>query len=232
MVKNKSEGFNGFSQKTLSFLKSLGENNNKVWFEKHRPDYQAYLLEPLQQLVADLSEFMLTIDPYFETRPAINKTISRIYRDTRFSRDKSPYKTTMWLVFKKPNKDWKTAPAYFFEISPDGYRYGMGFYKATKATMDRLRQMIDDRDKEFLDVLSKYRDQGVFQIEGEQYKRIIDPNKPPEIQEWYQRKNLYLVCNRKIDDVLFSTELVDDLISEFGFLVPLYHFLWTVVTVS
>lgn len=227
-----SEGFNGFSQKTLLFLKSLAENNTKVWFEKHRQDYQAYLLEPLQQLVADLSEFMLTIDPNFETRPVIDRTISRIYRDTRFSKDKSPYKTRMWLVFKRPGREWKTAPAYFFEISPDRYRYGMGFYNATKVTMDRLRQMSDSRNREFLDVLSKYREQDIFRIEGEQYKKIIDPDKSAEIQEWYQRKNLYLVCNRKIDDRLFSRQLRDDLTTGFQLLAPFYHYLWKLVAAA
>ncbi len=224
-----SDQFSGFSAETLGFLRGLETNNNKTWFEAHRSEYQEHLLRPFQLLVAGLSEPMLAIDPHFETRPAVDKTLSRIYRDTRFSRDKSPFKSRMWLTFKRPSRDWKTAPAYFFEISPDRYRYGMGFYSAAKATMDRLRQMMDDQNREFLEVLSKYRDQGVFQIEGEQYKRIIDPDKPPEIQEWYQRKNLFLVCNRKIDDVLFSKELVDDLISGFGLLAPLYHFLWMVV---
>lgn len=229
MVETTPKGFDGFFHETLAFLKGLEKNNNKTWFEAHRSEYQEYLLRPFQLLVAGLSEPMLAIDPHFGTRPAVDKTLSRIYRDIRFSRDKSPYRARMWLTFKRPSKDWKGAPAYFFEISPDSYRYGMGFYSATKATMDRLRQMMDDQDREFLEVLSKYRDQGVFQIEGEQYKRIIDPDKPPEIQEWYQRKNLFLVCNRKIDDVLFSKELVDDLISGFGLLAPLYHFLRTVV---
>ncbi len=224
-----SERFDGFQPETLTFLKDLEANNTRAWFEAHRGEYQEHLLRPFQLLVAQLSDFMLTIDPLFETRPLIDKTISRIYRDTRFSRDKSPYRARMWLTFKRPSKDWKNAPAYFFELSTHANRHGMGFFSATKATMDRLRQMMDDNSREFQDVLSKYRKQDVFQIEGEQYKRIIDPNKPPEIQEWYQRKNLFLVCNRKIDDVLFSKELVDDLISGFGLLAPLYHFLRTAV---
>ncbi len=55
--------------------------------------------------------------------PQINRTISRIYRDTRFSKDKSPYKTTMWVTFKRPVKEWQNAPAYFFEITLESYRY-------------------------------------------------------------------------------------------------------------
>lgn len=133
---NEGGRFEGFLPETLEFLGNLEANNNKVWFEMHKQEYQEHLLQPLQDLVVDLSGFILTIDPYFETTPAINKTISRIHRDTRFSRDKSPYRSTMWITFKRSRKDWKDAPAYFFEISPDSYRYGMGFYSASKGTVE------------------------------------------------------------------------------------------------
>lgn len=226
MVSKKEYTFNGFSQKTLDFLKNLKTNNNKAWFEAHRGEYQEYLLNPLQDLVVDLTEFMLTIDPHFEIRPVVGKTISRIYRDTRFSKDKSPFKNTMWITFKKPNNDWKDAPAYFFEISPDSYRYGMGFYSASKETMDRLREVIVRKSKEFIKVVSLYSKQKVFVVEGEKYKRILNDNIPEEFQDWYQRKNLYLVCNRKTDNRLFSRKLLNNLISDFGLITPFYHYLW------
>ncbi len=218
--------FNGFSPETLDFLRSLQANNNKTWFEAHKPDYQERLLKPLQDLVLDLSGFMLAIDPYFEVTPAVGKTISRIYRDTRFSKDKSPYKSTMWITFKRPNKDWQDMPAYFFEICPDSYRFGMGFYSASRDTMDRFRAMIDGKPQEFFKAISFYPKQQVFVVEGEKYKRRLDESKPEEILNWYQRKNLYLVCNRRIDNRLFSRELLDDLISGFGLIAPFYHYLW------
>src|SRR3972149_7808418 len=226
MVSNKEYTFNGFSQRTLNFLKNLRVNNNKAWFETRRGEYQEYLLNPLQDLVVDLTEFMLTIDPHFEIRPAVNKTISRIYRDTRFSKDKSPFRNTMWITFKKPNNDWKDAPAYFFEISPNSYRYGMGFYSASKETMDRLREMIVRKSKEFFKVFSLYSKQNAFVVEGEKYKRILNDNILEEFQDWYQRKNLYLVCNRRIDDSIFSKKLLNNLISDFGLITPFYHYLW------
>ncbi|GBE17693.1 hypothetical protein BMS3Abin16_00281 [archaeon BMS3Abin16] len=225
----KEMGFSGFSPETLDFLSDLNANNNKAWFEAHKPDYQKYLLEPLKNLVTDLGSFMLTIDPYFETRPAVNKTISRIYRDTRFSKDKSLFKSTMWITFKRPGKDWRDAPAYFFEISLDSYRYGMGLYAASPDTMYRFREMIDKRPKEFLEAISFYSKQEIFVVEGEKYKKILfDENMPEEIQDWYQRRNLYTACNRKIDKRLFNRELVDDLIFGFGLLAPFYHFLWKI----
>jgi len=217
--------FKGFSRNSIAFLKELKKNNNKQWFEPRKQDYENLLLLPLKNLVANIGSFMLSIDSYFEVRPAVNKTISRIYRDTRFSRDKSPYKTSLWITFKRPKKGWKDAPAYFFEISPNSYRFGMGFYSATPKTMKKFRELIDKKPKEFQKAISFYPRQKTFALEGEKYKRIFDETKPKKIQDWHQRKNLYLVCNRKIDNVLFSDKLKDDLVSGFSSLADFYHFL-------
>ena len=218
--------FEGFSRKTLKFLRGLKANNDKGWFEEHKSEYEEYVLQPFRDLVSDLGDFMLGIDRCFEIEPAINKTISRIYRDTRFSKDKSPYRSTMWFTFKNANKEWTTLVCgYFFELTPNSYRYGMGFYNAAPAIMSKFREMIDEDPKGFTKAVSFLDKQKEFVLEGEQYKRIIDKSKPEKIQNWYQRKNVYLVCNRKIDDVLFSSELVDDLKRGFEMMSPFYHYL-------
>ena len=150
MTKELGTKFNGFSKNTLDFLNNVCKKNSKYWFEANKCNYQKYLLEPLQNLVTALGEKMLTIDPYFEIRPLVNKTISRIYRDTRFSKEKSLFKNRMWVTFKRPSKEWKNAPAYFFELSTDSYRYGMGYYSASRNTMDILREAIDENPSVFL----------------------------------------------------------------------------------
>ena len=217
--------FEGFSKDSIAFLKELKKNNNKQWFESHKSNYEALLLTPLKYLVSDLGDFMLLIDNLFEVAPSVNKTISRIYRDTRFSHDKSPYKTSFWITFKRPQKDWKDAPAYFFEISPESYRFGMGFYDAMPKTMEKFREFIDNNQKEFQKAILFYSKQKMFVLEGDKYKKIIDPKKPNDIQDWYQRKNFYLVCNRKIDNALFSKQLTEDLILGFDSLSKFYQYL-------
>ena len=222
--------FSGFSRKTLKFLRGLKANNDKTWFQEHGTDYEEFVLGPLRDLVVDLGDFMLDIDPRFEITPGVNKTISRIYRDTRFSKDKSPFRSTVWITFKNQNKDWTThVCGYFFELSVNSYRYGMGFYNAAPVIMSRFREMIDDNPKEFLKVISFFDKQKTFVLEGETYKRIIDKGKPEKIQDWYQRKNMYLVCNRKIDDTLFSSKLVDDLVLGFNMIAPFYHYLQKII---
>jgi uncharacterized protein (TIGR02453 family) len=230
MADEEERKFNGFSPKTLKFLRGLKANNNKVWFQAHRNEYEEYVLGPLRDLVTDLGDFMLDIDPRFEITPAVNKTISRIYRDTRFSKDKSPFRSTVWFTFKNRKKDWTThVCGYFFELSVDSYRYGMGFYDAAPAIMSKFREMIDEKPKEFNKAISFFAKQRTFVLEGEKYKRIIDKSKPEAIQNWYQRKNMYLVCNRKIDDTLFSRKLVDDLIFGFNMIAPFYRYLQRII---
>ncbi|MHC4537338.1 MAG: DUF2461 domain-containing protein [Planctomycetota bacterium] len=232
MAKTEEKRFSGFSPKTLKFLRDLKANNNKTWFQAHRADYEEYVLQPLRDLVSNLGEFMLDIDPSFEITPAVNKTISRIYRDTRFSKDKSPFRSTVWFTFKNQKKDWTThVCGYFFELSINSYRYGMGFYNAAPVIMSRFREMIDNNPKEFRKAISFFDKQNTFVLEGEKYKRIIDKTKPEKIQEWYQRRNMYLVCNRKKDDVLFSNKLVDDLSTGFDLIAPFYHYLQEIISI-
>jgi uncharacterized protein (TIGR02453 family) len=219
------ENFDGFSSATFQFLRSLCDNNHKEWFELHKSDYQEHVLKPLQSLAAGLGPLMLSIDQDFEVTPALNKTISRIYRDTRFSKDKSPYKTSHWITFKRPRIEWKDYPAYFFEITPNSYRYGMGFYNASRETMDRFRKKVESDPKLFLSTTSFYQSQKIFTIEGEEYKRPLKADIPKELQEWYNRKNLYLVCNQQIECNFIDKILISDLIHGFETIAPFYNYL-------
>lgn len=202
-LNNPDGSFNGFSVKTVDFLKNLRANNNKAWFEANKEDYQRYLVEPLRKLTQEMGAFMLSIDPYLEISPG--RAVSRIYRDTGFSRDKSPYKNAMWITFKRTGKDWQAAPAYFFEITPDLYRYGMGFYTAGKQTMDRFREAIERKPKEFLKAVSFYPKQERFVLEGEKYKKNLNTVISEEIRDgtrekvstWSARKRLIATFSAK-----------------------------------
>lgn len=214
--------FSGFSYDTIDFLKGLQDNNNKQWFEENRDKYSEYLLEPMKELACELSPLMLSIDPMFEVKPA--KVISRINRDIRFSKDKRPYRANMWIAFKRVYLDWKAEPCYFFEIFPDCYRFGMGFYNIPKETLQKLRNMIDEETKEFRKVYSLYEKQSTFIMEGEKYKRIMNPELSDKLNDWYQRKEIYLTCNRQIDEQLFSSRLVDNISEGFRLIEPIYGF--------
>jgi uncharacterized protein (TIGR02453 family) len=219
--------FEGFPPQTLTFLRDLEANNSKAWFEANRPDYQTYLLSPCIQLATELGPTMAALDPALETRPVSGKTISKIHRDIRFSADKSPFRSSMWLTYKRPRRDWMDAPAFFFEIAADRHRYGMGFYSATRGTMDAVREKFNARPREFRRAIAPFWDKGVFVVEGEAYKRKLPDCKFEAFAEFYHRKNMYLVRNEATNDALGSRTLLDTLVSRFTLLAPLYNFLVT-----
>lgn len=225
---DESNHFNGFSPETFHFLMELEFNNNKPWFEENKQRYLQNVVEPFKLLVKDLSNFMLAIDSGFETRAEIGKTISRIYRDVRFSKDKTPYKNSVWVTFRRVGRDWVFDPCFFFEITPHLYRYGMGFYTTSKETLIRLRELIDDSDPRFLKANEAYRSQNRFVMEGERYKKLYAGQKPDELLEWYQKKNIYFMSTKKPDVHLFDHRLIDEIKDGFNVLVPLYKFLWEV----
>ncbi|WP_028536013.1 DUF2461 domain-containing protein [Paludibacterium yongneupense] len=220
------DGFKGFSPQSLAFLSRVREENSKEWFDAHRADYKMALLAPFRELVEALGPSMLLIDDMFEIRPAVGKTLSRIHRDTRFSNDKSRYRSTMWLAFKRYKKDWTDAPAYFFELHPDGWRFGLGYYSATRDTMDLFRQAIRDDPEHFLAVADCLG--STFELEGTRYKRPLIKDQEPRLAQWYNCKSFAAIANRTDMGTAFGEELASTLMQGFNQLAPLYRYLMTV----
>jgi uncharacterized protein (TIGR02453 family) len=215
----------GFTVTTISFLKSLSLNNNKDWFDKNRTVYEEHILSPLKQLAADLGLVVKSIDNKIETTPAINKTISRIYRDTRFSNDKSPFRTDAWISFKRPAKVWGNVPEFYFYFTPEEYQYGMGFYSATPENMEKYRYYISLHPDRFREIIDHYNSQTTFILVGDDYKKHIANPYPAEYQRWFQKRNLCMSCIRKPDDTFFSSGLGKDIEDAFRFNAVFYSFL-------
>jgi hypothetical protein len=95
--------------------------------------------------------------------------------------------------------------------------------------MQKYRDRIDENPKKFLETISFFDAQDIFIVEGERYKRFQENNHGEKIQDWYQRKNLYLVCNRQKDKNILSHNLIDHLSSGFVMLKPVYYYLWNIL---
>ena len=199
--------FTGFTKTAIGFLKDLAVNNNKEWFEKNRGIYETHLLTPLKQLSTDLGAILSSIDNEIEIAPNVNKTISKIYRDTRFSNDKSPFRTDQWLTFKRTNKRWGNVPEFYFYFTPEEYQYGMGYYAATSDNMKCLREHIIQQPNRFMNIIETYENQQCFNLVGENYKKAIPNELPEKLKIWYQKKNIAVCCTRKIDKEFFDENL-------------------------
>ena len=216
--------FTGFNRKGLTFLKQIEMNNNALWFHEHKQDYTDFLLAPMQSLFLELANTMQTIDPQFMIDPRPGKGITRPHRDTRFSADKSPYKRSIWFTYHRAIKEWQEYPAFYFEIMQKSYRFGMGYFLASRPTMNTLREMIVKDEKRFRNALKPVKKLH-YSVEGDTYARPLK-ELYPDLSEWYNRKNVYLICERKHDDLFFSSELGKEIGKNFASLAPLYRFLY------
>lgn len=221
-----SSSFQGFTPAGLDFLQQVVKENNKEWFEAHRGVYNQHLLLPFRALVEELTPAMLTIDDRVETRPAVGKTLSRMYRDTRFSHDKSLFRNRMWLTFKRPSKQWTDAPVFFFEITPAFFHYGLGYYSASKATMDRFRHLMLRQPQEFAKAAAGASEP--FELAGESYKRPLVKDQDPALATWYNRKSFAVMATDHNTESLFSPGLAPRLQRDFNRLRPLYDLLMRV----
>lgn len=213
-----------FTQKSIDFLVENHLQNSRLWFNEHKADYSEYVLKPMQELVTALTPGMLKIDSEFITEPKVDKTISRIYRDTRFSKDKSLYRNNCWLTFMREKKLYMGMPAFWFEINPTGFGYGMGYYLASPQTMASIRKMICEDDELFGTAWAEFKKQAKFTLEGELYKKTKYPDKPEDLRNILDRKSISF--NRYSPDFssLFSDCLADELIRDYRLLAPMYDF--------
>jgi Uncharacterized conserved protein len=217
--------FNGFCSNTLEFLIENRLNDSKSWFEEHKTEYNDFLLSPLKELVAELSSPILELDPLIGVTPAIGKTISRIYRDTRFSKDKSLFRENMWLVFIRDKRSCPEWPAFYFDISPMHFGYGMGYYATSKETLQLFREYIANNHPAFLQAFSCYGQQHTFQFTGEKYKKLQSAALPEPVKDWYVRKNINFDHTSTDLKPLFSKKLVGELVTGYRILQPIYAFL-------
>lgn len=201
-------------------------NNNKQWMTENRNRYITLLKEPFEALTAVLLERFQRAHPDI----SVDTAISRINRDIRFSKDKSPYRARRWMVLKEPmlsGTQWKQRPVFYFELMPEGYVSGMGFYENSPQYMRMFRKRIDAAPELFAGIIEGLLEQNGYKLLGEKYKRT-QRKVPyaPEIMQWYDRKSLELVVERRcIDALLFSEDLVADILQKWECMIPLYRYL-------
>jgi uncharacterized protein (TIGR02453 family) len=136
------DDFEGFSERTLRFLRGLSENNNKPWFDAHRDDYDEGIVEPAKAFVSALGPRLRKISKTVQFEPRINGSLFRINRDIRFSKDKRPYKDHLDLWFwHGKEKGWEM-PGFWFRLTPDELMLGAGMHGFEKATLDRYRNAV------------------------------------------------------------------------------------------
>ncbi len=195
------------TRETLEFLMENRLQNSRTWFHDHKADYQRYVVAPMRSLAQELGPTMEAIDPAIITIPQVGKVISHINRDIRYTKDKTLYREVMWLAYTRDKKRYPLRPGFFFEFSPDGFRYGCGCYYMPPSVMDRMRRLVLENRPVFKAAKKEAEGQTHFGLEGDFYKRPHFPEQPADLRPWLERKELSMIHNSQDFDLLFSQDL-------------------------
>ncbi len=171
-----------FPYNTQNFLKQLAKNNSKEWFEKNREAFNNDFLQPAVQFVVDIGEKLQTIVPEIMAVPKVDKSIFRLHRDIRFSKDKSPFKTNLG-IFLWEGKEKKQSPGFYFHIEPKLFFLGSGTYMLENEKLKIFRNAVynPEMGKELNDAVKKVLKNKKYQLGGKYFKRVpkgYDPEYP------------------------------------------------------
>ncbi len=163
--------FDGFPKAGIDFLRKLKKNNNREWFQKHKEEYEENVKFPMQCLIAALREQLRDDIPEIEFNP--RRSIFRIYRDVRFSKNKAPYKTNIAAGFELRGKQKSTEfPGLYLGIEPGSVFVGGGLYMPSGDQIKAIRASIVSKPDEFLEVVDDKRFKKVFgSLMGEKLQR-------------------------------------------------------------
>jgi uncharacterized protein (TIGR02453 family) len=147
------EPFLGFQPEALKFLKALSnpKNNNKLWFDRNRETYENYLKQPMKELVDNLATEIYKIDPDI----VVNyKSIFRINRDIRFSKNKTPYKNLYSAAFAFGRIKVSEIPQFYFHFTPSEFLFASGQYSTDNNYLRKIREAISKNFKDYKSIIT------------------------------------------------------------------------------
>ncbi len=134
-----------FSDNTFKFLRRLARHNEREWFASHKPEYEAHLRQPFLRLLTDLQPVLATVSTHFRADPkSVGGSLFRIHRDTRFSKDKTPYKAWQGARLFHERARQVAAPSFYVHVKPGECFVGGGLWHPDTVTQRKIRQFIVD----------------------------------------------------------------------------------------
>jgi uncharacterized protein (TIGR02453 family) len=220
--------FSGFTKDTVRFFTGLRRNNNREWFAEHRETYDTKVMEPAKAFIVAMGERLRRVVPRIIAVPAVNKSIFRLNRDTRFSLDPSPYKTNLGLYFWEGPKSRMESAGFYFHLEPPDLMLGGGMYMFPDSFVPRYRRAVVDPKlgQELRKILAALTDRKDLEVGGEHYKRVpagYDPGHPNA--EWLKHNGLYVAYETKIPEEFYSARLLDYCFERYELVVPLHRWL-------
>ncbi len=223
--------FEGYPPSALQFLADIQEHNDRDWFNANKQTYLDAIVTPTQSFVTGLGLLLKAISPdiNFDTRSNGQGSMMRIYRDIRFSQDKSPYKTWVGVVFwEGPGKKMQV-PSFYFHLEATGAFMYAGIYQFPNALLSAYRDALvnEELGGEFDDAIAQVMASGDYSLYNEpHYKRVprgYDPEHPRG--EWLKYNGFGVSSPRISPEQLASSDLVDICYDHCHSMAPLQQWL-------
>lgn len=222
-------GFNprqckGFPPEALQFLRDLRKHNNRRWFQARKENYEQLLKAPMAEIIVSIGEAFRRFAPEMVADPKISPY--RIYRDTRFSADKSPYKTHAAAVFPVRGLPKNAGPGLYFHVSPDELLMGGGIYMPDPPVLRAVREHIAAHPREFLSIVEGTAFRKAFgELEGERLKTMPKGFSADQDAAEYLRYKQFLFGKTCPPKLATSPRLLPALLDCFEKGMPLIRFL-------
>jgi uncharacterized protein (TIGR02453 family) len=224
------EPFRGFPAAGIQFLRDLANNNNKPWFEAHKTIYLTDVQAPAVALVADLGARLQARFPdiRYDTRTNGAGSLMRMHRDTRFSADKSPYKTNVAMMFASGTAKKMAAPGFGLQLTPERVELIAGVFGFTPDALEVYRAAVLDNalGTQLEHAVAEVQRAGDYPIAGEGYKRVPAglPADHPRAQ-WLKYKGLHVFAPSIDLAVAQTPALIDAALDRFTAMAPVQQWL-------
>jgi uncharacterized protein (TIGR02453 family) len=207
------------------FLAKLDKNNNRDWFNAHKEDYIKHIKEPFELFISGLILASQKVDPEILITP--KEAMFRIYKDVRFSKNKTPYKTNMSASISKYGRKKMLHPGIFVQVGVNGLWMASGVYRPEPQIRDRIRTYIKENHSEFKKILkAKALKENWGEIQGDKNKVL-----PAHFKEFLEEEpliaNKAFYISSQIEDpkILTDPKLEEIIIKHFKAAKPLAAFL-------
>lgn len=217
--------FTGFPEATVEFFLALRYHNNSTFFHEQHDRYVEQVQAPFYAFIQDLAPTMRDIDPLMEVRP--HKCLSRIHRDTRFSKDKQPYRDHLWLCFRRAAEPRDGSVNYWFEFGPDHLRWGLGLWGENKPLSERLRREMVANPARIAAIIDGCNlPEHHMALAGGAYKRMVVPEQVPDVlRPWYLMRDGFISRMNPEVTWVYTERILQEVRSDFETLAPIYRLL-------
>jgi uncharacterized protein (TIGR02453 family) len=163
-----------FDAAFFSFFTELAENNNREWFQANKRRYERDVKDACLGFITDFGPYLHDISPHFTAIPkAVGGSMFRIYRDTRFSKDKTPYKTNAGLHFRHETAKGAHTPGFYLHLDPQEVSAGVGIWAPPTPVLNKIRMAIDTRQSDWQALRDQVESQGlVWYARDQSLKRV------------------------------------------------------------